>query len=63
MSVALALYNAMCDVGNVLEAWRDRYTPGSDDWCAATEVLGWLDAAVDMLVESTGIGGTDDAVE
>ena len=61
--IALALYKAMCDVGNVLEAWRDRYTPGSDDWCAATEVLAWLDAAVDVLVRSEGLDGDNDALD
>jgi hypothetical protein len=61
MSTALALFQAMCDVGNVMEAWRDRFPPASDDWCAATEVLGWLDAAVDLLVESEGLETDNDA--
>lgn len=62
MSTALALFRAMCDVGNVLEAWRDRYTPASDDWCAATEVLAAVDAIIDTLVLSNGLGGADDAI-
>ena len=63
MSTALALFQAMCDVGNLLEVWRDRFPPASDDWCACTEILGTLDAAIDILVESHGIGGADDALD
>lgn len=60
-SLGLTLFKQLCEVGNLMEAWRDRYAPGSDDWCAATEVLGLLDAAVDLLVDSDGLGGDDDA--
>ena len=59
-SLGLALFTALCEVGNLLEAWRDIYVPGSDDWTAGTEILGALDACIDMLVTSQGLGGLDD---
>ena len=62
MSVALALFTALCEVGNALECYRDTYPPGSDRWTAMTEILGWLDIAVDTLVHSEGLEG-DNAVE
>ena len=58
--VALTIFHALCDVGNLLEAWRDHFPPASDDWCAATEMLGVVDTAIDLLVRSAGIGGADD---
>lgn len=58
--VALTLFHALCDVGTLLDAWRDASTPGSDAWCAATQILGALDRAVDLLVDSSGLGGADD---
>ena len=60
--MALALFQAMCEVGNLLEALRDAYTPCSDEWLMHTEVLGLLDAALDLLVESEGLEG-DNALE
>jgi hypothetical protein len=61
MSVALSLFQQLCEVGNALEELRDAYVPGSDDWTALTEILGILDLAIDGLVYSHGIGGADDA--
>ena len=61
MSTALCLFKQLCEVGNALEAYRDGHPPGSDDWTAVTEILGWLDIAVDTLVDSTGLGGAKDA--
>ena len=61
MSVGLALFHQLCDVGNALDAWRDRHAPGSDAWCALTDILLGLDAAIDTLVHSQGLGGADDA--
>ena len=58
--VALTLFHALCDVGNALEYYRDLHAPGSDDWTVLTELLGMLDASVDLLVRSTGVGGGDD---
>jgi hypothetical protein len=59
--LALTLFHALCDVGNALEYLRGTYQPMTDEWLWHTEVLGMLDAAVDMLVESQGLGGADDA--
>lgn len=59
--VALQLFHALCDVGNALEYYRDLHVPGSDDWTALTELLGMVDASVDMLVYSSGLGECDDA--
>jgi hypothetical protein len=55
MSVALALFTALCDVGNALERLRDTYQPMTDAWLWHTEVLGLLDSCIDMLVHSNGI--------
>jgi hypothetical protein len=60
MSVALDLFNDLCAVGNALEHGRDTYAPASDAWLCHTEVLGMLDAAIDRLVRSHGLGGDDD---
>ena len=60
-STGLLLFQALCDVGNALEALRDTYVPESDQWLWHTEVLGLLDASVDLLVHSAGLGGADDA--
>jgi hypothetical protein len=60
LSLSLALFDSLCDVGNALEALRDMYVPESDQWIWHTEVLGLLDMAVDLLVESNGLGGSDD---
>ena len=60
--VALTLFHALCDVGNALEYYRDLHAPGSDDWTALTELLCMLDASVDLLCTSSGIGGDDDAL-
>jgi hypothetical protein len=61
MSLALHLFQSLCDVGNALEYYRDMHMPGSDQWVAMTEILGMVDESVDMLVCSTGLGGADDA--
>ena len=59
--LALTLFKSLCAVGNALEALRDMYSPESDQWLWHTEVLGILDLAIDELVNSQGLGGTDDA--
>jgi hypothetical protein len=61
MSAALAIFEALCTVGNALEALRDMYVPESDQWLWHAEVLAILDQAVDTLVHSAGLGGADDA--
>lgn len=60
MSLALALFADLCTVGNALERLRDTYAPMTDQWLWHTEVLGLLDEAIDTLVHSQGLGGTDD---
>jgi hypothetical protein len=59
-SIGLPLFQQLCAIGNLIEAWRDRYAPGSDEWLERTELLGMLDATIDLLVDSKGIG-VDDA--
>jgi hypothetical protein len=61
MSTALCLFHQLCDVGNALAHVRDAQEPCSDTWTALTCVLLSLDASIDLLVHSAGIGGTDDA--
>jgi hypothetical protein len=55
MSVALELYEALCEVGNALELLRDTYEPCSDGWTWTTDILGALDEAIDLLVHSDGL--------
>ena len=50
VSVALTLFHQLCDVGNALEQLRELHAPGSDDWCACTDIIIGLDAAIDTLV-------------
>lgn len=59
MSVALALFQSLCAVGNCLETLRDVYEPMTDEWCALTDILGSLDEAIDTLVCSNGIDDGD----
>jgi hypothetical protein len=60
MSTALALFDALCAVGNALVLLRDREEPCSDRWCDLTCLILQLDATIDFLVRSRGLGGTDD---
>jgi hypothetical protein len=61
MSTALALFQSLCDVGNALAHVRDTQEPCSDTWTALTCLVLQLDEAIDTLVRSQGLGGTDDA--
>jgi hypothetical protein len=61
MSLGLSLFKALCDVGNTLELLRDMDVPGSDQWLWHTDLLAGLDAVIDALVHSQGLGGADDA--
>ena len=61
MSTALCLFDQLCAVGNALAAVRDTQEECSDAWAALTCVLLMLDASIDMLVRSQGLGGADDA--
>ena len=58
--LALALFHALCDVGNALAHVRDTQEPASDTWTHLTCILLCLDAAIDTLVLSNGLGGHDD---
>lgn len=60
MSLGLQLFTALCEVGNALEQVRDTYEVMTDQWLWHTEVLGLLDASIDMLVYSNGIDDEDD---
>ena len=60
-STGLRLFQQLCDLGNALDAWRNTHPPGSDDWCACTEIILGLDAAIDTLVHSHGMHD-DDAI-
>jgi hypothetical protein len=55
MSVALALFDDLCAVGNALGAYRDTHAPCSDDWATLTCLILHLDAAIDRLVRSEGL--------
>lgn len=59
--VALMLFQQLCDVGNALAHVRDAQEPCSDTWTALTCIILQLDSSIDMLVNSAGIGGADDA--
>ena len=60
MSMALALFESLCAVGNALVRLRDQAEPCSDRWCDLTCLILQLDATIDLLVRSRGLGGTDD---
>jgi hypothetical protein len=55
------LFQQLCDVGNALAHVRDAQEPCSDTWTALTCIILQLDSSIDMLVNSAGIGGADDA--
>jgi hypothetical protein len=59
MSLALQLYQQLCILGNALERLRDTYAPMTDAWLWHTEVLGLLDASIDLLVHSDGFDQED----
>jgi hypothetical protein len=54
-SLGLELFHRLCAVGDALQALRDLYAPSADEWLWHTELLGQLDAAIDMLVYSGGL--------
>ena len=58
--LALTLFHALCDVGNALEGWRERFPPGSDDWCTCTDIIIGINTIIETLVHSSGLGGQDD---
>jgi hypothetical protein len=62
LSTALCLFQSLCDVGNALAHVRDTQEPCGDTWTALTCILLTLDASIDTLVRSNGLGGADDDV-
>jgi len=60
MNVALELFHDLCQVGNGLAAYRDRYALCSDDWATLTCLVLALDSAIARLVHSQGLDGEDD---
>jgi hypothetical protein len=60
MSTALALFRQLCALGTALGQVRDLYEPCSDTWTALTCLVLQLDEAIDTLVRSQGLGGSDD---
>jgi len=54
-TTALCLFEHLCNVGNALATYRDTYEPCSDGWAQLTCVIVSLDAAIDLLVRSSGL--------
>lgn len=61
MSIGLLLFQQLCEVANGLEYVRDQAVPATQTWLDLTDLLGTLDAAIDALVHSQGLGECDDA--
>ena len=61
MSVGLQLFHALCDVATALDCLREAHDPATETWLALTCIARALDKAIDDLVRSQGLGGTDDA--
>ena len=53
--LALTLFHQLCDVGNALEQLGRCTTPGSDAWCACTDIIIGVDTIIDTLVHSNGL--------
>ena len=60
-STALTLFHRLCDVAGALECLRNAHAPASETWTQLTCLLQELDALIDLLIHSQGIGGQDDA--
>lgn len=63
MSLGLAVFHSLCQAGNELEALQAVALPGSDTWCALTELVQAIDLCIDLLVDSAPLeeGETDAA--
>ena len=61
MSLGLAVFHGLCQAGNELAALRECALPGSDTWCALTELVQALDLCIDMLVDSAPLEEESDA--
>lgn len=55
------VFQTLCVAGNMIEALREGVRPGSDTWCALTELLQAIDACLDTLVDSAPLEGEEDA--
>lgn len=60
MSVSLALFDLLCEAANAIDSLRQECSPGSDAWCALTQLVQWVDGTIDQLVESVGIDEEDE---
>jgi hypothetical protein len=54
-SVSLILFKALCEAADTVEGYRGQYTPGSQEWCALTELVQQVDGLIDTLVLSPAI--------
>lgn len=55
MTLAWQMFQGLCELTNALEKLREDYPPGSDGWCALTQLVQGLDTFIDWLVESDGL--------
>jgi hypothetical protein len=60
MSLALQLFEDLCAIGNALAQVRDSFVLASNEWAALTCILLSLDAAIDRLVQSSGLACDDE---
>lgn len=63
MSLGLVIFEKLCATGNELEALKEVALPGSDTWCALTELVQAIDLCIDLLIDSAPLeeGDTDAA--
>ena len=59
MSLGLAVFDKLCQVGNELEALKDVALPGSDTWCGLCELVQAIDLCIDLLVDSAPLEDDD----
>jgi hypothetical protein len=56
MSLGLDVFEHLCATANQLERLRQDYGEGSAAWTALTQLVQALDALIDQLVGSEGLG-------
>lgn len=59
-STGLLVFEALCQAGDTIAAAREPYGPGTDAWCALTELLQGVDALIDQVVTADAIEEEDD---
>jgi hypothetical protein len=59
MSLGLDVFEHLCGTANQLERLRTDYCEGSSAWTALTQLVQALDALIDELVRSEGLGEDD----